>query len=141
MTDKFREYLLGRKHIVYTDNNPLSHLSSAKLGATEQSWAAQLAPFDFDVKYRSGRSNKNADALLCQYSPGVQDLEVMIPGESLPRPLQQALQFPRTEAAQAAVVALPHHAPTDIRALQHADPVKQGILVFWWQGQLPNQEE
>lgn len=45
MTEKFREYLLGHKCIVFTDNNPLSHLSSAKLGSTEQRWAAQLASF------------------------------------------------------------------------------------------------
>lgn len=64
MSEKFREYLLGHKCIVYTDNNPLSHLSSAKLGATEQRWAAQLAAFDFEIKYRSGRSNKNGDAYL-----------------------------------------------------------------------------
>lgn len=54
MVEKFREYLLGNKCIVYTDNNLLSYLSSAKLGATEQRWAAQLAVFDFEIKYRSG---------------------------------------------------------------------------------------
>ena len=69
MTEKFREYLLGHKCFVYTDNNPLSHLSAAKLGATEQRWAAQLATFDFELKYRSGRSNQNADALSRQHPP------------------------------------------------------------------------
>ncbi|KAI5107461.1 hypothetical protein C0J45_3099, partial [Silurus meridionalis] len=63
MTEKFREYLWGQKCIVFTDNNPLSHLSSAKLGATEQRWAAQLAVFDFEIRYRPGKSNGNADAL------------------------------------------------------------------------------
>ena len=48
MTEKFREYL-GNKCVVYTDNNPLSHLSSAKLAATEQRWASQLASFDFEL--------------------------------------------------------------------------------------------
>lgn len=43
MTEKFREYLLAQKCIFFTDNNPLSHLTSAKLGATEQRWATQLA--------------------------------------------------------------------------------------------------
>lgn len=47
MTEKFPEYLLGHKCVVFTDNNPLSHLHSAKLGATEHRWAAQLAAFDF----------------------------------------------------------------------------------------------
>ncbi|KAG1934719.1 hypothetical protein F2P79_019745, partial [Pimephales promelas] len=55
MTERFREYLLGNRCIVYTDNNPLSHLATAQLGATEQRWAAQLAAFDFDLKYRSGK--------------------------------------------------------------------------------------
>ncbi|KAL1249496.1 hypothetical protein QQF64_020501 [Cirrhinus molitorella] len=51
MAEKFREYLLGQKCIVFTDNNPLSHLTSAKLGAAEQCWAAQLASFDFELRY------------------------------------------------------------------------------------------
>jgi len=101
LTEKFREYLLDHKCVVYTDNNPLSHLSSAKMGATEQRWAAQLASFDFELKYRSGRSNKNADALFRQHPPGVQDLESLLPVTSLPKPLQQALQFPRSAASQA----------------------------------------
>ncbi len=63
MTEKFREYLLGQKCVVFTDNNPLSYLTSAKLGAMEQRWASQLASFDFEIKYRSERSNCNADAL------------------------------------------------------------------------------
>ena len=36
VTDKFREYLIGNKFTVLTDNNPLSHLQTAKLGAIEQ---------------------------------------------------------------------------------------------------------
>ena len=29
----------------------------------EQRWAAELAPFNFSIEYRAGRSNANADAL------------------------------------------------------------------------------
>ena len=47
---------------MYTDNNPLSHPQSAKLGAMEQRWAAELALFSFKMKYRPGRANGNADA-------------------------------------------------------------------------------
>lgn len=50
MTEKFCEYLLGQKCVVWTDNNPLSHLNTAKLGTTEQRWAAQLAAFDFSIQ-------------------------------------------------------------------------------------------
>ncbi|KAJ8000206.1 hypothetical protein DPEC_G00202430 [Dallia pectoralis] len=38
-------------------------LEQAKLGAIEQRWVAQLAVFDFEVKYRPGRCNAAADAL------------------------------------------------------------------------------
>ena len=63
IADKFCDYLLGASTIVYTDNNPLAHLNSAKLGATEQRWVAKLAPFQLEIRYRSGRSNRCADAL------------------------------------------------------------------------------
>lgn len=70
MTKMFWEYLLGHKEgVVYTNNNPLSYLYSAKLGAMEQHWAAQLAAFNFKVKYHSGRSNRNTDALSHQNPP------------------------------------------------------------------------
>ena len=64
ITEKFRDLLIGSEFIVYTDNNPLSYLNStAKLGATETRWVAELAQFNFNIKYRSGRANINADAL------------------------------------------------------------------------------
>lgn len=58
VTEKFKDYLT-----VYTDNNPVAHLQTARLGAVEQRWVAQLASFDYDIKYCSGKSNVNADAL------------------------------------------------------------------------------
>ena len=50
VTQKFWTYLLGSKFEVFTDNNPLKYLqTTAKLGALEQRWAAQLALFDFTI--------------------------------------------------------------------------------------------
>ena len=63
VVDKFRDYLLGIPFVVLTDNNPLSYLKTAKLGACEMRWVAQLAAFTFEVKFRSGISNRCADAL------------------------------------------------------------------------------
>ena len=63
VTEKFKGYLTGSKFTVYTDNNPVAHLQTARLGAVEQRWVAQLASFVYDVKYRPGRNNANADAL------------------------------------------------------------------------------
>ena len=63
ITEKFRDYLLGNAFTVLTDNNPLAYLDTAKLGATEMRWVAQLVQFNFKVKYRSGQTNRHADAL------------------------------------------------------------------------------
>lgn len=47
-----------------TDNNPLCYLlSSAKLGAVEQRWTAQLAKYNFEIKYRTWKTKQAADAL------------------------------------------------------------------------------
>ena len=63
--DKFRDYLYyAPSFVVYTDNNPLTYvMSSAKLNATGQRWVAELADFNFTVKYRPGSSNADADTL------------------------------------------------------------------------------
>ena len=47
VSEKFKAYTLG-SHC--TDHNPLAHLKTANLGATEHRWVAQLAPFDIDVR-------------------------------------------------------------------------------------------
>jgi len=63
ITEKFKDYLYGTEFTVFTDNNPLVHLDTARLGAVEQRWVAQLANFKYVIKYRPGPQNKNADAL------------------------------------------------------------------------------
>lgn len=63
LSEKFNDYLWGAKVTVVTDNNPLVHLQTAKLGAVEQRWVAQLANFDYQLQYRPGREHTNADVL------------------------------------------------------------------------------
>ena len=64
VTDKFKDYLYGKHFEVYTDNNPLTYiLTSAKLDAVGQRWVASLAPFSFDIYYKSGKHNVDADGL------------------------------------------------------------------------------
>ena len=44
VTDKLRDYLLGKQFTVWTDNNPLLYvMTSAKLDATGQRWVAALS--------------------------------------------------------------------------------------------------
>ena len=64
VTEKFRDYLLGTHFTVLTDNNPLTHiLTSAKLDATGQRWASALGQFTFDIIYRPGIKNSDADGM------------------------------------------------------------------------------
>ena len=64
ITDKFHDYLYGNNFTVKTDNNPLTYvLTSAKLDATGHRWVAELANYTFNIEYRSGKANQDADAL------------------------------------------------------------------------------
>ena len=63
VTKKFRDYLLGSKFTVYTDNNPLAYVQTSKLGASQIHWLSKLALFDFNIIYRSGKTNQATDAL------------------------------------------------------------------------------
>ena len=65
ITDKFHDYLYGGNTFdVYTDNNPLTYvLTTAKLDAYSHRWVARLAYYNFNLHYRSGISNIDADAL------------------------------------------------------------------------------
>ncbi|CAB3993128.1 Retrovirus-related Pol poly from transposon [Paramuricea clavata] len=63
ITEQFRDYLYySPKFTVFTDNNPLTYiLMTAKLNATGLRWVGELSDFNFDIKYRPGRSNTDAD--------------------------------------------------------------------------------
>ncbi len=63
VTEQFKNYLVGRKFVVLTDNNPLVHLKTAKLGAVESRWLGDLERFDFNVQYWPGKENSNGDGL------------------------------------------------------------------------------
>ncbi|KAJ8000023.1 hypothetical protein DPEC_G00200510 [Dallia pectoralis] len=63
--EKFRDYLFYTPHFtVYTDNNPLTYvMSTAKPNAVGHRWVGELSDFRFDVKYRPGKVNIDADTL------------------------------------------------------------------------------
>lgn len=136
MTEKFREYLIGQKCVVWTDNNPLSHLNSAKLGAVEQRWASELAVFDFSIRYRSGRSNANADSLSRQHNNPLPARGTVLPDSLRCRDAEKLLQV-----TQMSTSALPSHSFDHLRALQRADPVLGAFLPFWRRGSVPDRSE
>lgn len=62
--DRFHEYLYGGQFDVYTDNNPLTYvLTTAKLDACGHRWIANLANYNFNLHYKPGKTNVEADAL------------------------------------------------------------------------------
>ncbi|KAK3516859.1 hypothetical protein QTP70_027085 [Hemibagrus guttatus] len=63
--ERFREYLYyPPSFVVYTDNNPLTYvLTTAKLNATTHRWIAELADYNFTIKYRPGHIHRDADVL------------------------------------------------------------------------------
>ena len=64
MTDQFHEYLYKVNFDVYTDNNPLTYiLTPEKLDAVGQCWVASLADYNFQLHYKTGKSNVEADGL------------------------------------------------------------------------------
>ena len=64
ITEKFHDYLYGANFEVLTDNNPLTYVfTTAKLDATGHRWLAELANYNFNIKYRSGKTNIDADGL------------------------------------------------------------------------------
>ena len=72
--DKFKDYLYGQRFTVLTDNNLVTYvLTTAKLDATGHRWLATLSTFNFDIKYRPGKNNADADAL--SRLPAVHDSE------------------------------------------------------------------
>ena len=74
VTKKFRDYLLGSKFTVYTDNNPLTYIQTNKLGASQICWLRELALFDFNILYRLSKTNKATEAL--SWHPGNPDCEM-----------------------------------------------------------------
>lgn len=139
---KFREYLLGSKFTVYTDNNPLKYLQTAKLGAVATRWAADLAQFDFDIKYRTGKTNIVADAL-SRYPREVSMEEIqgffqqMVASTAIPIGLLlngQGNEIPGKKEVFSCeqFASLPSYTNKDLKQLQRSD-INVGVLCKYWQ--------
>ena len=158
VTEKFRDYLLGTHFTVYTDNNPLCYvMSTAKLKAVEHRWVAELARFNFSLKYRAGRLNGSADGLSRRphkegdyYVLDEEDVAacLSVTTQALPLDLRhQALQdtLSRKEVVVEAVKAevdtvqatLPRLTSEQLLEKQQLDPVLGRVLFFWDKGQKP----
>jgi hypothetical protein len=60
----FRPYLYGTKFIIYTDHRPLTWLFSLKDANSKLTrWRLKLQECNYEIRYRKGSQNTNADAL------------------------------------------------------------------------------
>lgn len=63
-TEHFRPYLYGRKFKIVTDHQPLQWLFNLKNPNSKLArWRIRLEEFDFEIMYKKGVENTNADAL------------------------------------------------------------------------------
>ena len=56
--EKLQDYVFGSKFTMYTDNNPLAYVRESKLGVAQINWLSKPVLFDFDIRYRTGKSIK-----------------------------------------------------------------------------------
>ncbi|CAL1394368.1 unnamed protein product [Linum trigynum] len=61
---QWRPYLLGQKFHIYTDQRSLKYLLDQRVATPDQhKWVSKLLGFDYELHYRTGASNRAADAL------------------------------------------------------------------------------
>lgn len=61
--NKFKPYLYGAKFTLVTDHKPLTFIKPSDKNSKILRWRLDLEIFDYEVKYKEGKSNVVADAL------------------------------------------------------------------------------
>ena len=66
---KFHQFLYGHRFIIKTDHKPLEGLLNEKKGIPSQAapriqrWALTLSSYEYEISYKAGQTNGNADGL------------------------------------------------------------------------------
>lgn len=100
-------------------------------------WAAQLASFDFVIKYRPGRSNRNADGLsrLPLTDEELTQCESISDSTCFPVSLsvlfQQGPSASLESIAEVKLSTIPQYTKDDIAQLQRKDPTIARFLHYW----------
>ena len=110
----------------------MKYLSTAKLGAYQQKWAAQLADFDFEIKYRPGKIITNADVLSRLSSDNVDILSECIYGSAIPLEIKSAqssvIFIESTDVSIAET--FPSYTRAELREMQSKDAVITKCMEF-----------
>ncbi|KAF5763515.1 putative nucleotidyltransferase, Ribonuclease H [Helianthus annuus] len=106
---KWRQYLLGCKFQVITDQQSLRNLKDQVIQTPDQhKWLEKLLGYDFDVIYRPGKHNGAADAISRVHSPAF--LALYSQELSFLSELKSAIS---TDSALAPLIQQLHLAPAD----------------------------
>ena len=135
VTEKSRDYLLAVPFVIYTDNNPLSYIqTSAKLTAAEHHWQAELARFNFSIRYRPGWTNPSADGLSRKTHP-TETTEFTVIGEKeiadilqvtvLPCDLHQKLLKGTVRATTAQICDILEHVESPVLPSFRTDEIQE----------------
>ena len=122
---KFHQLLYGKRFTIRTDHKPLEGLFGEKRGISSQAsprvqrWALTLAAYEYDIQYKAGAMNGNADALSRLPLPEMLE-ETPIPGDTIK--LMELLEAILPALVEAILEAIPLHSG-QIREWTRRDPV------------------
>lgn len=147
ITKQFHHYLYGAEHFeVMTDHNPLAYLhSSAKLDAVGHRWMADLGAYNFSIKYKTGATNIDADALSRKPSRNIdahnysqeEVKTIMSPStyavDCMAIQMDQGLQLVQAASQLSASV--------DWKQAQSQDPVLRVVLDYVLGGESPSRRQ
>ena len=143
--EKFRGYLLGGFFHAFTDNNPLAYINTAKWGAVEQRWVAELAAFNFEIHYKKGKNNQAADALSrdpVDEPEGPDDVETavtLVQATIIPEAVMEAARS--VPVVPVSAVKVNEILPPDLILAQSQDSDVQPIFKAVTVGSLPTKQE
>ena len=85
---KFHQYLYGREFTITSDHKPLQHIFSSThptpslASARIQRWALTLSAYDYQIQYKPGKDNSNAD-MLSRFPLAESPTSVPLPRETI----------------------------------------------------------
>ena len=127
LTVKFGHYLYGKPFTVFTDHNPLAYVTStAKLDAVGHRWLADLSDFQFEIFYKPGKLNRDADGLSRRPNPELEQAECT---RTISREVFKELCSIVTNVEKFAGVA--ESVPVDSMVLVNSVTVQPGYSVDW----------
>lgn len=97
--EKFKPYLYGSKLTLITDHKPLIFIKNSNKNQKIIRWRLDLENYDYDVVYKTGRTNVVADALSRKSdvnvneligTPSLWDSQVNNPSETMPETVHSA---------------------------------------------------